>query len=52
MVTMRRELVELARALRLGVVAVALEHQVRHAPNVDLGYHAAKVRGGSTSRKV
>jgi hypothetical protein len=51
MVTMRRELVELARALRLGVVAVALEHQVRHAPNVDLGYHAAKVRGG-TSRRV
>jgi NAD(P)-dependent dehydrogenase (short-subunit alcohol dehydrogenase family) len=29
-------------ALLQGVIAVALEHELRRAPNVDLGYHAAK----------
>jgi hypothetical protein len=41
-VTIRSELVDPSRTFRLGVVAVALEHWVGDAPDVDLGYHAAK----------
>ena len=40
----RPELVDPSGAFHLGCVAVAFEHQVRYAPNVDLGYHAAKAR--------
>ena len=45
---------ELARtrgAFGLGLVAVALQHELRRAPNVDLGYHGAQ-GVGSRSTKV
>jgi hypothetical protein len=45
------ELIGMTSAFLPGPVAIAFKHQVRHAPNVDLGYHAVKVRGG-TSRRV
>jgi hypothetical protein len=32
-----------SRTLCPGLIAVTLEHQLRRAPNVDLGYHVAKV---------
>jgi hypothetical protein len=31
-----------AALFRLGLLAVAVEHQLRRPPNVDLGYHTAK----------
>ena len=33
-------------AFLLVPVALAFEYQVRHAPNVDLGYHNPKTRPG------
>jgi hypothetical protein len=39
-----RELVGAHGAFHLGVVAVALEHQVGDAPDVDLEYHPWKAR--------
>jgi hypothetical protein len=38
-----RKLVGARGALHVGVLAVALEHQGRGAPDVDFGYHAGKV---------
>src|SRR5690349_19900187 len=42
-VTSCREFVGSSGALHLGRVAVAFKHQVGDAPDVDLGYHAAKL---------
>ena len=39
-----RELVGSSSAFHQSRIAVALKHQVRHAPNVDLGYHVTKAR--------
>jgi hypothetical protein len=43
-VTSCGELVGSSGAFHLGRGAVAFEHQVRDAPNVDLGYHAEQAR--------
>ena len=40
-----RELIGSPTAFHQSRIAVAFEHRVCHAPNVDLAYHAAKVRG-------
>ena len=45
------ELIGMTSAFVPGPVAIVFKHQARHAPNVDLGDHAAKVRG-DTSRTV
>ena len=44
-VTIFGELIDPSRAFRLGVLAIALEHQAGNAPNVDLGCHARKANG-------
>jgi hypothetical protein len=41
-ITGERELVGSSGAFLEGLLAVALEHQLRRPPNVDLGYHAGK----------
>src|SRR6266851_2967409 len=41
------ELIGMTGGFLPGSVAIALEHQVRDTPIVDLGYHAAKVKGCS-----
>src|SRR4029077_20286140 len=41
------ELIGMTSAFLSGPVAIAFKHQVRDAPDVDLGYHAAKARRGS-----
>jgi hypothetical protein len=46
-VTSCGELVGSSGAFHLGRGAVAFEHQVRDAPNVDLGYHAEWARRSS-----
>jgi hypothetical protein len=43
MVTIRYELVDLARTLRLGVVVVAPQHQMRDEPDIDLRHRAEKL---------
>jgi hypothetical protein len=48
-VTSCRELVGSSGTLHLGRGAVAFEHQVRDAPNIDLGYHATKRLEASAS---
>ncbi len=40
------EIIGMAGAFLPGPVAIAFEHQVRHAPDVDLGYHANEARHG------
>lgn len=37
------ELVDAPRALDLGIFAIALEHQIRCAPDVDLGDHELRI---------
>jgi NADPH-dependent 2,4-dienoyl-CoA reductase/sulfur reductase-like enzyme len=41
------ELIGMTGAFLPGPVPIAFKHQVRHAPNVDLRYHAGKIRQGS-----
>jgi hypothetical protein len=38
-----RELLSSSGAFLERLMAVALEHQVGRAPNIDLGYHAVKI---------
>jgi hypothetical protein len=38
----RELIISSSGAFRLGLLAVALEHQLRRPPNVDLGYHTGK----------
>jgi hypothetical protein len=45
-ITSGRELVGPFSPFHQSCIAVAFEHQVRRAPNVDLGYHVTKARGG------
>ena len=45
MIAGERELVSSSGAFLERSLAVALEHQLRGPPDVDLGYHSAKMYG-------
>jgi hypothetical protein len=42
------ELADSQSAFGLGLVAVALQHELRRPPDVDLGYHAGKAARSSS----
>ena len=46
------EFVGSSRAFRLSLIAVALEHQVSDAPNVDPGYHTREAKWSNFHRRV
>jgi hypothetical protein len=47
-ITGKRELISSSGAFPEPLLAVAFEHQLRCAPNVDLGYHAGKAAQSSS----
>jgi hypothetical protein len=49
-ITLSREFVGARRGFRERLLAVALEHELCRAPNVDLGYHGQRVRSRGRQR--
>jgi hypothetical protein len=49
-ITSGRKPVGASSAFHQSRIAVAFEHQIRYAPDVDLGYHAAKIDGARLER--